>query len=222
MRWHDLLFLHWSFEPDSVDRLLPAGVTLDTWGGRAYVGVVPFRMSDVSPRFIPALPGLSAFPELNVRTYVEVDGKPGVWFFSLDATNKIAVRVARRAFHLPYMDARMHCRPQQDGWIDYASQRTHKGEPPANLVARYRPRGVSFTTQPGSLEHWLTSRYCLYVLDRKQQVLRGEIDHLPWTLQDSEVEITENSMLAPLGLSPTGQAHVLFAKDLSVRAWTNR
>ncbi len=219
MRWHDLLFAHWSFEPEAVQRLLPAGLRVDTWQGRAYVGVVPFRMSDVAPRGLPGLPGLSAFPELNVRTYVTVEDKPGVWFFSLDAHQRLAVRVARRWFHLPYMDARMHCRRDPSGWVEYASMRTHRGEPSADLKARYRPRGEIFWSEPDSLEHWLTARYCLYAVDPHERIWRGEIDHDPWNLQRAEAEWTRQTMLQPLGLQTQGPPHLLFAKDLSVRAW---
>ena len=110
MRWHDLLFMHWPVNVASLRRLIPAALDLDLWNGQAWLGVVPFRMSDVAPRGIPAMPWLSAFPELNVRTYVKTEDKPGVWFFSLDATNPVAVRVARSAFHLPYFDARIAIR----------------------------------------------------------------------------------------------------------------
>ena len=114
MRWHDLLFAHWSFPKEDIAALLPQGLEVDAFDGKAWVAVVPFRMTDVAPRFVPAVPWLSAFPELNIRTYVSIDGKPGVWFFSLDATNPIAVRVARLAFHLPYMDAEMSIEQDAD------------------------------------------------------------------------------------------------------------
>ena len=115
MGWHDLLFAHWSFEPEEISCLLPDNVTLDTYNGKAWVAIVPFRMTDVAPRGIPAVPGMSAFPELNIRTYVTLQGKPGVWFFSLDATNPIAVRLARTAFFLPYMDARISIEKRRAG-----------------------------------------------------------------------------------------------------------
>lgn len=127
MTWSELLFAHWPIEPDVVASFLPAGVTLDTRDGKAWVGVVPFLMSNIAPRFCPAIPGLSRFPELNVRTYVSVDGKPGVWFFSLDAASRIAVRAARATFNLPYMDAKMSIQRNQAGEINYESRRTHRG-----------------------------------------------------------------------------------------------
>lgn len=220
MSWHDLLFAHWSFRPAEIERMLPPGIELDTFDGRAWVGVVPFRMSDVAPRFVPAMPWLSAFPELNVRTYVSLEGKPGVWFFSLDATNPIAVRVARFAFHLPYMDARMSI-TLRNGRYHYRSQRTHRHQPAARFEGAYRPIGDLFLAQPGTLEYWLTARYCLYVADGRGRLFRGEIDHPPWPLQAAELELKANSMLDWLSLTGEGEPELLFSKDISVKAWTN-
>lgn len=219
MMWLDLLFAHWSFEPANIERLLPKGIRLDTFDGRAWIGVVPFRMSGVAPRWLPAMPWLSAFPELNVRTYVTLQGKPGVWFFSLDATNPLAVRLARTAFHLPYMDARISIE-ERDGWYHYASCRTDRSQAGARFKASYRPVGETFHAEPGTLEYWLTARYCLYVADRKGRILRGEIDHAPWPLQPAEVILTENSMLQWLSLSHDGSPHVLFSKAVAAQAWS--
>ena len=224
MRWHDLLFMHWPIAPNLLQQHLP-NIECDTIDGQAWIGVVPFRMSDVAPRFVPAVPGLSAFPELNVRTYVTVDGKPGVWFFSLDATNKLAVRLARKFFYLPYMDARMQMSMAKDGWFSYSSRRTHSGEDPAELEMRYRPTGDSFRAEPGTLEHWLTARYCLYTQDRHGNILRGEIDHEPWPLQKAEAEVRSNSMLSWLDPSSeltAQEPHLLFSSYVGVRAWLNQ
>lgn len=221
MNWHDLLFAHWPFEPHEIQTLLPPNVTVETFDKKAWLAVVPFRMTDVAPRHIPAIPGLSAFPELNIRTYVTFEGKPGVWFFSLDATNPIAVRVARLAFHLPYMDARMSI-VKTRGWYEYSSQRSRKrDDAPTDFVGRYRPTSDKFFAEPGTLEHWLTARYCLYTADRKGRILRGEIDHPPWPLQKAELEVTENTMLDWLNLEAEGQPHLLFSQCVEVRAWTN-
>lgn len=220
MSWHDLLFAHWAFAPSEIQRLLPKGITLDTFEGQAWIGVVPFRMSDVAPRWIPAIPWMSAFPELNVRTYVVANGKPGVWFFSLDATNPIAVRVARTMFHLPYMDATMSVEKVGD-WYNYRSVRTHRNAPAASFVGRYRPTSETFHSQRDTLEHWLTARYCLYTTDRNGRVLRGEIDHKPWSLQRAELHVERNSMLASIKLFNDQAPHLLFVKDIHVRAWWN-
>ncbi len=151
-------------------------------------------MSGVRLRATPALPTLSAFPELNVRTYVTHGNKPGVWFFSLDAANAIAVSVARAWFHLPYFNARMRCEARRD-WIDYTSERTHRGAAKANLRARYRPIGEIFHPKPGTLEYFLTERYCLYAADAKGQISSGDIQHAPWSLQQAQAEFQNNTMI---------------------------
>jgi len=136
-------------------------------------------MTGVRLRGTPPLPWLSAFPELNVRTYVTFGGKPGVWFFSLDASNSMAVAIARAWFHLPYFRARMGC-AERDGWIHYQSERTHRGAPIAVLEGRYRPVSEVLRPQHGTLEHYLTERYCLYTTDGRGRLIRGEIHHSPW------------------------------------------
>jgi len=219
MTWSGLLFAHWTVEPEAVASLLPAGVTLDTRDGKAWVGVVPFLMSNVTPRYCPAIPGLSRFPELNVRTYVILGGKPGVWFFSLDAASRIAVRVARASFNLPYMDANMSIRRDECGAITYRSQRAHRGEPAAEFAASYSAAGEFSETEPGSLEHWLTARYCLYSANRKGWLFRGEIDHPPWSLAPADYSERVNTMGKPLGFEFTGKPHLLIAQSVDVRAW---
>ncbi len=219
MTWSELLFAHWAVEPEAVASLLPAGVTLDTRDGKAWVGVVPFLMSKVTPRYCPPIPGLSRFPELNVRTYVTIDGKPGVWFFSLDAASRIAVRLARATFNLPYMDATMSIRHDKNGAITYRSRRTHRGEPAAEFDASYRVAGEFSEAAPGSLEHWLTARYCLYSANRKGCLFRGEIDHPPWSLAPADYTEQVNTMGKPLGFELTGKPHLLIAQSVDVRAW---
>ncbi len=221
MNWHDLLFMHWPVAPSDIQRLLPDGLRVDTIDGDAWIGVVPFHMSDVAPRCVPAVPWVSNFPELNVRTYVVADDKPGVWFFSLDATNPLAVRVARQFFHLPYTDARISIE-QSNGCFDYSAERTHRGEPTAGLKTTYYPTGDVFHAEAGTLEHWLTARYCLYAANRRGQLLRGEIDHPPWPLQKAEATTTKNTMLDWLGLEPKdSQPHLLFSELVKVQAWSN-
>ena len=191
--WQDLLFAHWPIDAEVLRRHVPASLAIDTYEGQAWLGVVPFRMSGVRLRGTPALPWLSAFPELNVRTYVVTEGKPGVWFFSLDAGNRIAVAVARAWFHLPYFRARMSC-VEHHGWIEYRCRRTHRGAPCGVLQGRYRPVGAAFFAERGSLEHFLTQRYCLYTADESGRMIRGEIQHAPWPLQTAEAELTTSTM----------------------------
>lgn len=218
MTWSDLLFAHWAMEPEMVAKRLPTGVALDTRDGRAWVGVVPFLMSNTSPRLCPRIPGLSRFLELNVRTYVTVDGKPGVWFFSLDAESRVAVRVARAAFNLPYMDARMSM-VRSEGAIDYFSTRTHRGEATANYDASFSRSGDFLQVDSGSLEHWLTSRYCLYSANRRGHIFRGEIDHPPWRLASANYTERVNTMGEGFGFHFHGRPHLLVADRVDVRAW---
>ena len=221
MNWLDLLFVHWPIDSAIIQRQLPDPLRVDTWQGQAWIAVVPFRMTDVAPRCVPAIPGMSAFPELNVRTYVTIDDKPGVWFFSLDATNRLAVRLARRGFHLPYMDAQMSI--ERDGdWYRYSSRRTHRNEPPATFQGRYRPRREVFYAKPGSLEFWLTARYCLYAANSKGHIFRGEIDHLPWPLQLATLEMETNTLLDSFQVDTNTQPLLLFSEKISVRAWLNQ
>ena len=230
MAWHELLFMHWPVEAARLAEFVPPGLEIETFDGSAWLGVVPFRMTGVRHRLLPALPGCSAFPELNVRTYVRAaDGRVGVWFFSLDAPHRVAVRVARAVFGLAYMDAQMSCRRGGE-WTAYESARTgprnalafgttRTGE--AQLSASYRPTGPAFHPQPGTLAHFLTTRYCLYAW-RRGRLVRGEIDHGRWPLQPAEARVERNTMAAPLGLSGGGDLLLHYARRLDVVAWLPR
>jgi uncharacterized protein YqjF (DUF2071 family) len=172
--WRDLLFAHWPLPAAALQALLPPALTVDAFDGQGWLGIVPFKMSGVRPRGLPAAPWLSAFPELNVRTYVRLRDrgieKRGVYFFSLDAANPVAVQIARRTFWLPYFDAQM--RAHNDGrTVHYASRRIHRGAAPADLAAGYMPTGAVYHAQPGDLDHWLTARYALYTVDRRGRPL---------------------------------------------------
>jgi uncharacterized protein len=223
MAWEDLMFAHWPMPAAALRPLVPRALELDTFDRSAWLGIVPFRMTGVRLRGLPQVPGTSSFPELNVRTYVTAEGKPGVWFFSLDAASRIAVRAARAWFHLPYFDARMESR--RDGKeVVYTSRRTHRGAPPADFAARYRARGEVSRSESGSLEHFLTERYCLYAGDSTDadgsHLWRGEIHHQQWPLQPAEAEIMHNTLTAPLGLRlPETLPLLHFARRLDVVAW---
>ncbi len=224
MVWHDLLFAHWPVEPSIVQAKLPDGLQVDTFDGRAWIGVVPFRMSGVRPRGWPPLPGLSAFPELNLRTYVVADGKPGVWFHTLDAPSRIAVRYARRFFHLPYRDARMTCRTAAEGWINYRCTRHDRRFAPARFVAQYRPVTNDEATRAAiavdPLANWLTARYCLYAIDPCGRLYRGEIDHAPWPLAPAEAKIEENTIATAAGFElPDCSPLLHFSRRLDTVAW---
>jgi uncharacterized protein YqjF (DUF2071 family) len=220
-KWHDLLFAHWPVPAEWLRRQIPAQLEIDTFDGQAWLAVVPFRMSGVRLRGTPPMSWLSKFPELNVRTYVSCGAKPGVWFFSLDAGNSIAVGIARAWFHLPYFRARMHCL-ERDGWIEYASRRTHASAAAAKLQGRYRPVDVPFHPSQGTLEHFLTERYCLYALDGQGRLFRGEIHHLPWPLQCAEAEWQCNTMAEQLGIKLDSQPLLHFARRQDVLVWPPR
>ncbi|MBK6770371.1 MAG: DUF2071 domain-containing protein [Ardenticatenales bacterium] len=224
MTWHDLLFLHWPVPPAALEGFIPPPLRLDTFDGRAWLGVVPFRMSGIRLRGLPPIPGTAAFPEINVRTYaVAPDGRTGVWFFSLDATSPLAVRAARAWFGLPYFDARIEADSIDGDAVRYAGTRTHRGAPPATFAGRYGPTGPVALAAHGTLEHWLTERYALFSVDRRGRVGCGEIDHVPWPLQPAAADVALNTMAEPIGIAlpePAPLAH--FARRLDVVAWTVR
>lgn len=192
--WNDLLFAHWPVDRQVLRERVPTRFDLDLFDGHAWLGVVPFHMTNVSPRLVPALPWISAFPELNVRTYVTVDGKPGVFFFSLDAGNPIAVAAAKTLLNLPYFTAKMRVRLDDDGSVWYESRRTSPAS--GEFTARYRGLADRHEPHPGTLEYFLTERYCLYAVDRASRAYRLDIHHPLWTLERGDGEITLNTMAA--------------------------
>lgn len=216
--WHDLLFAHWSLSPAEVRPLVPAQLPLDTFDGRCWIGVVPFWMSGIRHRLLPSLPGLSRFPELNLRTYVTYNGKPGVYFFSLDAANLPAVWAARTFYHLPYFHASMACQ-EKDSVIHYSSRR-HSA--PADFTATYQPVSPVRLRDRGSLEQFLTERYCLYTTHH-EKVYGCDIHHLQWPLQEASAEFTCNSVAAAARIKlPDTPPLLHFAKALEVLIWPLR
>ena len=218
MRWHDLLFLHWPVRPELIRPLIPEGLELETFDGSAWIGIVPFRMTGVRPRYVPEVAAL-AFPELNVRTYVWTPGRSGVWFFSLDAANRIAVRAARSFYGLPYYDAQMTVRSERET-VHYQSSRLEKTPAAAEFDASYRPVGPVYRSALGTIDRWLTDRYCLYAVDRSGRLAYAEIHHAPWPLQPAEVELRVNTMTDPLAIKlPNTPPLAHFARYLEVIAW---
>ncbi len=216
--WKQLLFLHWSLPPEEVAPLLPPGLTLDTFEGRAWVGLVPFTMRGVRPRGLPAVRFLSDFHETNVRTYVHDKGKnPGVWFFSLDAANAIAVRLARAWFKLPYHYAGMelHAGPRGESFA-YRSERRWPGPTPATCAVRCTPRGDASTSTPGTLQHFLVERYFLYST-AQGSLFRGQVHHAPYQVRGAEVEGLDESLLAAAGIPrPSEPPLALFSDGVDV------
>lgn len=217
--WHDLLFAHWPVAIDVLRTLIPPGLELDLYDHQAWLGIIPFHMTNVAPRGVPALPWVSAFPELNVRTYVRAGNKPGIYFFSLDAGNPLAVTVGRTMFHLPYFSAAMDVETK-GMCVEYRSRRTTSDAPAAEFRARYRPVESAHTARTGSLDYFLTERYCLYTLDAAFHLRRLDIHHRPWLLQAAEATIEVNTMAEAAGIRLPSMAPVLhFAKRQDMVAW---
>lgn len=216
--WNELLFAHWKFEPDVVQKLVPPEFRIDTFDGAAWIGVVPFRMQNVRSRLTSIMPVLADFLELNVRTYVTVGGVPGVYFFSLDASSLLAVEGARTWFHLPYYFAQMQTK-ERAGGFHYRSRRLDKRGLAADLDVIYRPHGEPFQSQPRTLEHFLTERYCLYTISGAGDILRAHVHHAQWPLQIAEAEFKTNTMLAPLGLEAVSKPVLYFSRKLLTAEW---
>jgi uncharacterized protein len=199
--------------------LVPSILPLDTYEGQCWIGIVPFHMTCVRPRWIPPVPELSSFVELNVRTYVTLHGIPGVYFFSPDASNPIAVVIARTMFHLPYFNAVMSSE-HVDDTIHYYSRRTHRGAPSSEFRATYRPIAPITFAQHGSLAHWLTERYCLYTVSLDDRVYRGDIHHIQWPLRSAELEVTSDTMAISHGIHlPEIPPLLHYTERLEVLIW---
>lgn len=216
--WHDLLFAHWRVPVDLLRQKVPPQLELDLWQGEAYVGVVPFLLRNMRPRSLPAMPVISHFAEINVRTYVTYKGIPGVYFFSLDAANLSAVLGARFAYALPYYHARFEITKQPEG-VSYSSRRLQRPKP-AEFRATYRPSSEVHSYEPPerSLERFLTERYCLYAVT-KRHVYRTVVHHLPWPLQSAEATIERNTMTAPLGIGLSERPLLHFSQFMDVLTW---
>jgi uncharacterized protein YqjF (DUF2071 family) len=216
-RWAELLFLHWVWDPAAVQRTLPRGLTVDTFDGRAWIGLIPFFMQAVRPRFCPTVPGLSDFMELNVRTYVhDAAGRPGVWFYSLDCNQGLAVRLARGLFHLRYEHAVMQAARLRDGGMDYRAQR--RGDAHESRLV-YRLGGEGRPVAAGSLEFFLVERYRLFAHDAGRDVLwSGRVAHAPYAVTTAEVASLDDRLLRLAGFDPAGRGpdHCCGARPVDV------
>jgi uncharacterized protein len=198
--WQDLLFAHWPVDPGQLRGLVPAQVPLDLFDGTGWLGITPFEVTGLRLRGTPPVPPLSSFPELNVRTYVTLDGKPGIWFFSLDAASAMAVAAARATYLLPYFRARMRIVRRAGETITYHSERVHPGRHGvARLHASYGPAGPEVGAGD-EVGRWLAERYCLYTVDGSGRVHRADIHHRLWPLQPAWAELAQNTMGAALGI----------------------
>jgi hypothetical protein len=212
--WVDLLFAHWPVPVSAIRPLIPAGLEVDTFGGSAWVGVVPFAMRGVRFRTLPPIPGMSSFLELNVRTYVTDGRRAGVWFLSLDADSALAIAGARRWMGLPYHHARIERREEGAGWR-FESDRA---DTPAVFRGSWRPGGGEFRPKAGSLEHFLAERYCLFAV-KGTTLLCAEVHHEPWTLRAASGEIRENTMARAAGIEVTGAPILHATRGVDAVVW---
>jgi uncharacterized protein YqjF (DUF2071 family) len=240
--WGKLLFMHWPIDPEKLRPLIPSGLSIDTFEGRAWIGVVPFTMWGIRASFLPPVPGTSAFHELNVRTYVHERGMPGVWFFSLDAANRLAVWGARTFYHLPYFNAKMSLK-QEGNCVAYSSTRIDKQSyveffnsdgddfpadftsialkdlPRAKLDLNWEIGEPLAQSRPGSIEFFLTERYCLYGYHRAR-LHRARIFHGPWKLRAASLRSAHSTMIESLGLAqPKGEPLLHYADSIDVDIW---
>ena len=215
MTWRDGLFCHWPVGPETIAETLPDRLAVATHDGDAYLSVVAFVMEDIRPRGVPV--GLT-FPELNLRTYVEGPAGRGVYFYNLDAADRLGVAVARRLGALPYYRAEMSARrDERDDTVEFRSRRTHRGVPTARFDATYGPAGAAFTAEPGSLEAFLVENYRFYA--QGNRLYRGEIAHDPWTLREGAAAIRENTLFDVNDFDrPAGDPIVHYADPLDVSA----
>ncbi len=223
-RWNDLLFAHWPVPAQQVAALLPKGLRVDTYQGSAWLGVVPFWMDRIKIRGLPPVPGALSFPELNLRTYVRemrTDAQ-GVYFFSLDVGNLLAATVARTFYHLPYYWAEMQIKQRSEREFAFYSRRRLVHEP-VIFKARYRGLGPTrklAESRQGSLEYFLTERYCLFTETRSGQLMRANVHHVPWPLEDAEAEIERNDLAAAIGIRLPNEEPVLhYSRRLAVYVW---
>jgi hypothetical protein len=218
-RWNDLLFAHWPVPAAEITPLIPSGLTVDTFDGSAWVGVVPFWMDQIRTRGLPAIPGANRFPELNLRTYVREPHSniAGVYFFSLDAGNPLAVAFARTFYKLPYYWAKMKIEHADDHEFLYTSERRFS-QPKARFRARYRSLGQAADKQ--EMEQFLTERYALYTADRGGALFKGNIHHLPWPLERAEAEFEINELPAVHGITlPDTPPLLHYSRELVVYVW---
>jgi uncharacterized protein len=215
--WRHLLFAHWQVEAERLAERIPPQLPLDTRDGSAWIGVTPFGVEGLRLRRFPPAPIVSQFLEVNVRTYVTVDGKLGIYFLSLDASNRLAVAVARRTYRLPYFRSRISL-DAQDGGFFFRSERVSKDGEPAGLAIAYAPTG-RWLPQDDSLARFLAERYCLYTLSEGGRVHRADIHHPPWPLQEASGSVERNSMASPYGLEFSGDPILHFSERQDVVLW---
>lgn len=221
-KWRELLFLHWAYNPADIQRTLPPGLYVDTFAGKAYVGLVPFFMRDIRPRFCPIMPGISNFLEVNLRTYVyDERGVAGVWFYSLDANQWLAVQLARTFFKLPYFYAKMQAQISQAGQVSYTTWRRGTA---AALTSqfRYQAQGSLHSVEPDSLEFFLIERYVLFAYaERQHHLSTGQVYHTPYPICEAEVPLWDANLFTLAGLTLPDRVpdHILMSPGVDVEVF---
>lgn len=222
--WHHLLFLHWEVPAAELQKLIPSRLTIDTHEGKAYIALVPFTLTGVRAILTPPLPWISAFHEVNVRTYVHHEGRdPGVWFFSLDASSQLAVAAARAAYKLPYFNADVAMEVEEGALptIDLTSKRDDdRGAMPANVHVRYRPvEGPVAPAPAGTIEHFLLERYILYTQSDDHQLYRARVHHQPYPVQRAEVLELDETLVWAAGVKKTDPYLRHYAREVNVNVY---
>jgi uncharacterized protein YqjF (DUF2071 family) len=214
--WHDLASLHWRYDPEVVQRILPPGLTVDTFDGAAMVGLIPFTMHRLGVPHLPAVPYLGTFPEVNVRTYVVRDGRPGVWFCSLDINRLLPTVVARTTYSLPYCWGRASHERVGDRLITTVDRRWPRSDAAASTRIELTI-GDRIET-PSPLEHFVTARWGLYSSTRRGRLRYAAVDHAPWPLHRATVDQIDDSLVTAAGLpAPTGEPLCVYSPGVQVR-----
>ncbi|MEA2494713.1 MAG: uncharacterized protein QOJ29_2624 [Thermoleophilaceae bacterium] len=216
--WEQLMFAHWRVPLERLREVVHPKIPLDTFDGSAWLGVTPFTVTGLHLRGTPPPPLVASFHEINVRTYSTIDGKPGIYFLSLDAASRLAVEAARTVYRVPYFEADISV-DREDGRVRYTHERTQADGPAAGFAAEYAPTGPTYNATPGSFDYWMAERYCLYTVDEDQRVHRGEIHHPPWPLQKASADIAHNTMARPYGIELEGNPITHFAHRQDVVFW---
>ena len=215
--WNDLLYAHYPIKLEALQKLVPNMFPLDSYNGMGWIGVIPFHITGIRIRGLLPIPGMNRFPELNVRTYVTLDGKPGIYFFSLDAAHFLAANSAKLFYHLPYRHADILVK-KTGATIDYESRR--KSKEATQLKCTYKPISQPFLAAKGSFEEWMAERYCIYTLNKKGRLFRCDVLHSPWLLQQAEAKFYHNTILSKQGIYVDSDKPILhFSKRKEVRIW---
>jgi uncharacterized protein YqjF (DUF2071 family) len=213
-QWRSLAYVHWPYAPTDVAQLLPDGLEVDTFDGRAWVGLVPFHMADIAARFTPPIPYFGTFPETNVRTYVRGPEGPGVWFHSLDINRLLPVLVARLTYRLPYVWSKMTINVAPDR-IEYRATRRWPG--PRGSRSRLVVAVGERIDHPEPFEHFLSARWGLYTM-LGSRLAYARVEHAPWPLHRAEATVIDDDLMAAAGYAaPQGAPHVMYSPGVSVR-----